>query len=522
MGNILNNSGINNEIAYYYGKKPNHAPLKITSPYPLWSVPSTINFCKTIIYPNRVYYLGKNISSAGTCINITANNVTLDGQGYTINYGIKNSGNGVYSQNRNYLLIRNMSIYLNNVSRRSSPGIDFENSSYDNLTSLKIFIKGDSMTSGSHCEGINLVTVTNSYIDKCFINTTNTRDSDGIRMTTSGSYDGPIANNKITNSEVYVYGDGSSGLKMIDYRNDRILDILVDKSKFYSKSYSCIYLQGNSIKSNNFNMNNTLVQSNYYGISITNADNNLISNSNISNITISSSDQNILLNTSYLSEGVSSGTLIRKWYFNAQVNYSNGTFVNQANVTAWNISGNWQFSELTDSSGQISQKELIEYVNNGAAKIYYTNYTINATKNGIVAQQSFNLTGNLNLLLTLDLLELNDTHKYYHKDSLGNAVAWLGNKGNIVLKGKCFSGGTCNNPGDGSLIFRNESNYNLGFINITGDLCITKGDCSDESSNCNSPADGAFIIANSTSYVSYIDGEGDLCLTGKLYESSSP
>ncbi len=114
----------------------------------------------------------------------------------------------------------------------------------------------------------------------------------------------------------------------------------------------------------------------------------------------------------------------------------------------------------------------------------------------------------------------NDTSKFYHKDSSGDPVAWLGNQGNIVLKGKCFSGGNCDNPGDGSLIFRNESNHNLGYINITGDLCIIKGDCSDKSANCDSPADGAFIMANSTNYVSYIDGEGDLCLTGRLYENS--
>ncbi|MBS3075847.1 hypothetical protein J4429_05310 [Candidatus Pacearchaeota archaeon] len=114
----------------------------------------------------------------------------------------------------------------------------------------------------------------------------------------------------------------------------------------------------------------------------------------------------------------------------------------------------------------------------------------------------------------------NDPHKTYHKDALGNTVAWLGNQGNIVLKGKCFSGGNCNNPGDGSIIFRNDSNYNLGFINVTGDLCIIKGDCSDKSANCNSPADGAFIIANSTDYTAYIDGEGDLCLVGGLYENA--
>ncbi len=116
----------------------------------------------------------------------------------------------------------------------------------------------------------------------------------------------------------------------------------------------------------------------------------------------------------------------------------------------------------------------------------------------------------------------NDTHKFYHKDSSGNPVAWLGNSGNIILKGKCFFNTSCDTPGDDSFIIRNSTNNNVAYINSTGDLCIEKGDCSGESANCNGPADGAFIMANSTSYVSYIDGNGELCLTGKLYENSNP
>jgi len=115
----------------------------------------------------------------------------------------------------------------------------------------------------------------------------------------------------------------------------------------------------------------------------------------------------------------------------------------------------------------------------------------------------------------------NDTHKFYIKNSTGSSVAWLGSFGNIVLKGNCFSGGSCSNPGDNSFIVRNVSNTNIAFINSTGDLCIVKGDCSDESATCN-PTRDAFIIRNSSNYnMSYIDFDGGLCLTGKLYETSS-
>lgn len=116
----------------------------------------------------------------------------------------------------------------------------------------------------------------------------------------------------------------------------------------------------------------------------------------------------------------------------------------------------------------------------------------------------------------------NDTYKFYHKNSSGNPVAWLGNLGNIVLKGRCFSGGNCNNPGVNSFIVRNSSNNNVAFINSSGDLCIITGDCSDHSATCNTNPQNAFIYKNSSDdNVIYIDKYGDLCLVGGLYENSN-
>ena len=113
-----------------------------------------------------------------------------------------------------------------------------------------------------------------------------------------------------------------------------------------------------------------------------------------------------------------------------------------------------------------------------------------------------------------------DSHKFYIRDPSGNPVAWLGDLGNIALKGSCFSGGSCDSPGNDSFIIRNSADENVAFINSTGDLCIETGDCSDESTTCN-PTQDAFIIRNSTDYnMSYIDSDGDLCLIGKLYENA--
>src|SRR3989338_3572557 len=114
----------------------------------------------------------------------------------------------------------------------------------------------------------------------------------------------------------------------------------------------------------------------------------------------------------------------------------------------------------------------------------------------------------------------NNTYKFYIRNGSNNVVAWLGNQGNIVLKGSCFSEGTCNNPGNNSFIIANATDNHVSFINASGDLCVEKGDCSDQSTSCN-PTRKAFIIKNSSGYnMSYIDYDGDLCLIGRLFVQS--
>ena len=96
----------------------------------------------------------------------------------------------------------------------------------------------------------------------------------------------------------------------------------------------------------------------------------------------------------------------------------------------------------------------------------------------------------------------------------------FGNLGNIVLKGNCTTSTNCTAPLD-SFIIANSTDNTTAYIDNLGNLCIEKGDCSDQSISCN-PTRDAFIIRNSTnSNMSYIDFDGDLCLTGKLYESSN-
>ena len=128
-----------------------------------------------------------------------------------------------------------------------------------------------------------------------------------------------------------------------------------------------------------------------------------------------------------------------------------------------------------------------------------------------------NHTGSVDF--TVKLLLPNDTHKFTHKNASGAIVAWMGSEGNMVIRGSCYAQSICIASLD-SFIIANNSDSTVAFINNSGDLCIEKGDCSDQSVSCN-PTRDAFIVRNSSgSNMSYIDFDGDLCLTGRLYENA--
>lgn len=118
-----------------------------------------------------------------------------------------------------------------------------------------------------------------------------------------------------------------------------------------------------------------------------------------------------------------------------------------------------------------------------------------------------------------EIIVPNDTRKFYIRNIFGESVAWFGNFGNIILKGKCIVLNKCVPPKD-SFIIANKTDSSTAYIDNLGNLCIEKGNCGDKSLTCN-PARDAFIIRNaSDDNMSYIDFGGNLCLTGKLFENS--
>ena len=83
---------------------------------------------------------------------------------------------------------------------------------------------------------------------------------------------------------------------------------------------------------------------------------------------------------------------------------------------------------------------------------------------------------------------LNDTNRFIVQNSSASDVAWLGDSGNIVLKGTCSISTNCVAP-DGSLIIANSTDDSTAYIDLNGNLCLESGSCTDQSAFCNPTRD---------------------------------
>jgi len=158
----------------------------------------------------------------------------------------------------------------------------------------------------------------------------------------------------------------------------------------------------------NFTINN----SGEYGIwsksGTTNLTNGKILNSGIYDIRQTSEEGDLTaLNVSYSLEN-SDITLIRKWYFETQVNDSSG-YLQNAQVDIYDKDNNLLASEFTDANGQINRQEITEYIDNAGTKTFKTPHTINISKTGYITNSTvYNLTTEQNVNHIVTLQDTND------------------------------------------------------------------------------------------------------------------
>jgi len=193
-------------------------------------------------------------------------------------------------------------------------------------------------------------------------------------------------------------------------------------------------------------------------------------------------DINYIINTTFnkVKGVVVNGKLVFSWYLDIQINQSDTTQISGANVSLYNVTGEYITSGNTNSSGGISFN-VTEYTQNSSQKYpnnvsYWTNYTINISKSGYAINSTkiniseskllnFTLESNPNVTLTTPT---NNTNITSSTVDLQCNVTNIQDLDNITLYGNWSGSWTANQTKNISattyianftIILRKEGNY---------------------------------------------------------------
>jgi len=391
-----------------------------------------VSECRELDQANSVYYLVSNIdddSLNGPCMNITAQNITLDCLG---NYIASNDDeSGVYSNQFN-TTIRDCNISMGTGA--GGYGIELvsgaNNSSIINNTleqSISILISDgvsnciiDDNVAKTSCSSVQCYSI---YIGSGIGNIIrrNYAGNTKIGLYLSGSSDSVIINNTIN---ITVTPVGSLGISSNSASNNVFRNNSVYISSSYIAAYFVSYNNNNSFIENTFISDSSIAFADFHGRDNTfnmttvegttgfyfrNTTGNITDCMNVSGSTndvgvaSAANGTNVnLINCSYnLSKESVEGAenyLFRKWYYQAYVNDSNSNHV-IADVLAYNKTDDLVENFSTNASGWTGKESLIEYVNIGGTIYYYNNYTINVTNSSYeTGSYSYNVSSVFNKL----------------------------------------------------------------------------------------------------------------------------
>jgi parallel beta-helix repeat protein len=259
----------------------------------------SVDNCKELNMAGQTYYLSQDITgSVSGCINISANNITLNCQDNAI-IGDGIADYGIYI-NRNTKQITNITIKNCNVSNWSSAGVYIDKASGNNITNNVI---SKNINNGFHIKNSD-----NNIIASNIIN--NNSDGYGL-LIESASYNN-LTNNTASSNSVTgfrfngcTYNNISDNIAKnnIGYRgfsirensdNNQFINNIAENNE--NDGFWLEYSDNNTLR------NNTAISSkNYNGIALTLSNFNIIADNNASGnngdgISLSSSTKNILAN----------------------------------------------------------------------------------------------------------------------------------------------------------------------------------------------------------------------------------
>lgn len=346
------------------------------------------------------YTLNQSIINSSTCFDIANDSITIDFAGFNITGDNSGSDYGVYSRYFNNSVIKNGYVY-NFGAGGGGGGVYLRDNKNNTLINLTINSTWNAVTfSNSNSNNVSIISCNKSLTYGIMLSTSsnNTIKNSIFDANPTALWFGTSTNNTAVDNTLY------SSTQWAVYLSSSANENNISNNNIWNCSskgdYGCIYAGTDS---------NTFIE-NRINYSFTSAikiegSNNVFQDTNLTNIggtsiIISSGTNNSFINFTYTNESVTSGAeLIRKWYYQAYANYTNGTEINSANITAYNSSGFALFSVLTNSSGWISRQQIIDYRNNGTSKYFYSNYSINATKSSQADSEYYNATLEENKLI---------------------------------------------------------------------------------------------------------------------------
>jgi len=163
----------------------------------------SISGCGNLDTANTVYTLTQDVEASDTCFTITANHVTLNCDGYQINYSQSSTGYAVRTTGYNNSVVANCSIVQGSTSRKNSYAIYFRQGTVSEIKNNTIETSG-STTSNARNHGIYLYKYANATIAGNNITTTGRQDYAIYLRDQSNSTN--ISSNQLRTNARYGYG----------------------------------------------------------------------------------------------------------------------------------------------------------------------------------------------------------------------------------------------------------------------------------------------------------------------------
>ena len=357
-----------------------------------------LSACGDLNNSDTTYTLTQNVSSAGTCFNITANNVTLDCNGYMINYSQSLTGYAIKSDLKNFSSVRNCKIEQGSNNKPNSYAIFLRRGQNATIENNNISTYGNSTNIGIYLSGFSKAVLQRNIIS------TTAASSYGIH---SVDYSGFASNNyDISLNNVTTFGNSTH---VIYLRNTDNASIYSNNITGYGTSGVWILaLSGKQISGNNRVENNTIRSANsgnaigIYLNAMTNslisgndiiiaaaAGINLYSNSSGNNVTSNTinstkSGQGVKIDTYSNYNNIAYNTLLRGnygIYLIGNSNYNNVSYNNFSDVIPLNyglvISAS--HNNIFNSNRILASKINAIYLTNTAGNIFYDNYLNTST-----------------------------------------------------------------------------------------------------------------------------------------------